>query len=227
MAQQSVVVVNGQVGLNGSRQNLTAAGKYFVATNPTPGTGVVCGTVTAFSATADGLFTIANTNPVGGANIQLDYLSLNMSGTAPTATTVMKGAVYVESGIVAPSAGNVAITPRNLLPSGPSSAATVNGFSSAMMTIPAAVGTRTLVANYSLPTSLGITGDTYVIQFGGEPVSGANALTAVRATAAARIVGTTTPVTIPPQYTGIIDWWWLTQATNGPTFEFELAWAEL
>ena len=149
----ATVVLNGQLNAVPPRQAVAASSNYYVATNPTPGTGVLFGTVTAFSATADGLFTIANTNAAGGRTIQLDALTLMISGTAPTATTVQKLAVYVESGIVAPSAGNVAITPRALNPAGPVSGATINGFSSAAMTIPAAVGTRTLVANASLPTS--------------------------------------------------------------------------
>lgn len=227
MATPGAVILNGQIGLAGARQMLAANGKYFVATNPTPGTAVVCGTVTAFSATADGLFTISNGGGNGGPNIQLDYLKLMMSGTAPTATTVMRGAVFVESSIVAPSAGNVVVAAKNVLPTGPGSVATVNAFSSAMCTIPAAVGTRSLVSNFQIPTSLGVTGDEYLIGFGGEPVGGAGQLTAVRATAPARLVTSTTPVTIPPGYTAIIDWWWLTQATNGPSFEFELAWAEI
>jgi hypothetical protein len=118
------------------------------------------------------------------------------------------------------------VTPRALNPAGVTSGATINGFSSAAMTIPAAVGTRTLVANASLPTSLGITGDSYVYIFGGDPSIATTALTAVRATAPARLVTTCAPVTIPPQYTAIIDFWWLTQATNGPTFEFELGYFE-
>jgi hypothetical protein len=220
-------VLNGQVGLLNPRQMLAGAGKYFVATNPTPGTGVLFGTVTAFSATADGLFTISNNNPTGSdVNIYLDYLTLNMSGTAPTATTVLKMAVFNEVGIVAPSAGNVAITPRNVKVGGANSNAVINGFSSAAMTIPAAVGSRTLVSNISIPTSLGITGDSYVVQFGGDP-SATAPLTAVRATAASRIVVAASPVTIAPQTTAIIDAWWLTQATNGPTFEFEIGYAEL
>lgn len=206
---------------------LAANGKYFVATNPTPGTGIVCGTVTAFSATADGLFTISNSAGSGGPNIQLDYMKLMMSGTAPTATTVMRGAVFVEAGTVTPSAGNVAVVPKNVLPGGANTVAVVNGFSAAMMTIPAAVGTRTLTSNWQLPTSLGVTGDEYLVQFGAEPAGGSGQLTAVRATAPARLVTSTTPVSIPPGYTAIIDWWWIGQATNGPTFEFELGWAEL
>jgi hypothetical protein len=206
---------------------LAGLGSYYVATNPTPGTGVLAGTVTAFSATADGLFTISNTNPIiGGRTIQLDALSLHMSGTAPTATTCQKVAVYMESGIVAPSGGNVAVTPRAVNPASITSGAVINGFSSAMCTIPAAVGSRTLVANTSLPTSLGITGDSYIYAFGADPAIANTALTAVRATSPARLVTTLAPVTIPPQYTAIIDWWWIGQATNGPTFDYEIGYFE-
>lgn len=218
-------IFNGSVSVSNPRQAAAALGQYYVATNPTPGTGVLCGTVTGFSATADGLFTISNNNGANGRTIYLDTLALNMSGTAPTATTVMKMAAFLESGIVAPSAGNVAVVPKPLNPTGPSTGAVINGFSSAMCTIPAAVGTRTLVGNWSIPTSIGITGDTYTMLFGADPVN-TPGLTAVRATAAANIVAAAPPVTIPPQYTAILDWWWLTQATNGPTFEFQLGYYE-
>lgn len=220
-----VSAFSGQFNLAGWRQALAQAGQYYVATNPTPGTGVVYGTVTAFSATADGLFTISNNNAPGTRTIQLDALALNMSGTAPTATTVLKFAAFLESGIVAPSAGNVAVVPRPLNPTGTATGAVINGFSAAAMTIPAAVGARTLVGNWSLPTGLGITGDTYVSLFGGDP-PGSAGLTAVRATSAATIVVAAPPITIPPQYTAIIDAWWLTQATNGPTWEFSLGYIE-
>lgn len=221
----ALAAFSGQINQVGWRQALAAAGQYYVFTNPTPGTGVLFGTVTAASATADGLFTISNNNAPGGRTIQLDYLMLNMSGTAPTATTVMKMDAFVESGIVAPSAGNVAVVPRPLNPAGPATGAVINGFSSAAMTIPAAVGTRTLVGNWSIPTNLGITGDTYTVLFGGDPTA-TPGLTAVRATAAANVVAAAPAITIPPQYTAILNMWWLTQATNGPTFEFQAGYLE-
>lgn len=222
----STAVFNGTVGLLPPRQQAAATGNYFVATNPTPGTGIVCGTVTAFSATADGLITISNG---GNRTIYLDALTLMMSGTAPTATTVQKLAVFLESSIVAPSAGSSVVTARPLNPaaSPPSSTgAVINVFAAAMATIPAAVGARTLVSNASLPTSLGVTGDSYVFAFGADPSVTGTAMTAVRATAPTRLVATCAPVTIPPGYTGIIDWWWIGQATNGPTFEYELGYFE-
>jgi hypothetical protein len=208
------------------RQALVASGNAFVFTNPTPGTGVVCGTVTAASATADGLFTISNGNGAGGRSIYLDTLSLNMSGTAPTATTVMKMDAFLEAAITAPSAGNVAITPKSLNPTaGQATGATVNAFSAAMCTIPAAVGARSLVANWSIPTGLGITGDTYTMLFGGDPAS-LSPTTAVRSTTATNIVTACPSLAIPPGYTLILNWWWLTQATNGPTFEYQCTYFE-
>lgn len=223
----SNVFLNGAIGLPAPRQMLAAAGAYYTFTNPTPGTGVLCGTVTAFSATADGLFTISNNNPTqGGRTIQLDKLTLMMSGAAPTATTVMKLAFFNEVGIVAPSAGNVAVVPKNVLASGAATGAVINGFSGGMATIPAAVGTRTLVGNTSIPTSLGVTGDSYVVNFGQDTVGG-SILTAVRATAPTTLACNTNPITIAPQNTLIIDWWWIGQATNGPTFEFEGSYIEL
>lgn len=215
---------SGTLNTSNWRQALAAAGQYYIAATPTPGTGVLAGTVVAFSATADGLFTISNNNPVGGKIIQLDYLKLALS-SPPTATTVMKMAAFNETGIVAPSAGNVAVVGRNTLNTGPATGAVINAFVSAMATIPAAVGTRTLTGNWSLATSLGITGDEYTVVFGGDPVA-TTSTTAVRATAAANLVAVAPPITIAPQNTCILDWWWVGQATNGPTFEYSLTWAE-
>lgn len=221
------IVLNGQVGLQASRQQLAAAGKYFVVTNPTPGTGVLYGTSAAFSATANGMFSISNGNVTGGASIYLDYLSLLLT-LPPTATTQMRFEVYSETGIVALSAGNLARTPVNVNSSfANTTGAVVNSFSAASGTVPAAVGTRRLVSVAAIETNLGITGDNYILQFGGDPVGGVSGLTAVRAAAQARIVGSCAPVVIPPGNSAIINMWWLTQATNGPTFEFELTYAEL
>lgn len=215
---------SGTLNTSNWRLAAAAAGQYYIASTPTPGTGVLAGTVVAFSATADGLFTISNNNPVGGRIIQLDQLKLQLS-TPSTATTVMKMAAFNETGIVAPSAGNVAVVGRNSLNTGPATGAVINAFVSAMATIPAAVGTRTLTANWSVATSLGITGDEYTMVFGGDPVQ-ASYPNAARATACANIVVGIPPITIAPQNTCILDWWWVGQATNGPTFEYFLSWLE-
>lgn len=220
-------VLNGQVGLQASRQQLAAAGKYFVCTNPTPGTGILYGTSAAYSATANGMFSIGNSNALGGASIYLDYLSLLLT-LPPTATTQMRFEVVLESTVQALSAGNAARTPVNVNGYFPNTTgAVVNSFQGASGTVPATAGTRRIVALGAIETNLGITGDNYVLQFGGDPVGGVSGLTAVRATAQARVVGSCAPVVIAPQTSAYIQMWWLTQATNGPTFEWELTYAEL
>lgn len=221
-------VLNGNVGLLSSRDMLAGNGNYFVVTNPTPGTGIVAATVTAFSATANGLFVIANQ---GSKTIYLDYLSLIMSGTAPTATTVARFEVFNETGIVT-GTGNVATRTPVGVNTGLSQAtgAIVQSFAAGQITIPAAASgaTRRLQSVAALPTSLGITGDNYVVQFGPDALApSSSALTAVRATAAARLVTQCAPVVIAPQTTSWINMWWLTQATNAATFEFELSYCEI
>ncbi len=207
-----------------------AAGKAYIASNPTPGTAIQCGTVTAFSATADGLFTLSNGAGAGGPSIRMNALALNMTGTAPTATTQMKMAFYVENGIIAPSGGSSVVVPRNALLGGPSSicgATGLNVFAAGMATIPAAVLTRQLAGNVSIPTNLGITGDSYVVRLdGSQPDNGAFSVV-VRATVPSRFVtGTASPIIIAPQQTLIADWWWVGQATSGPLFEYEISWVE-
>lgn len=225
----NAIVVNGQVGLLTSRQQLAAAGKYFVVTNPTPGTAIAYAQKTGFSATANGLFTISNNNASGGANVQLDYLSLIMTGTAPTGTTVQRIECYNETGIVALGTAAAARTPVNVNAAFTNSTgAIVTSFNAGAGTVPAAVGTRRLVSVMNIPTSLGVTGDTYVYQFGPEELPGGSGqLTAVRATAPARLVTHGPPITIAPQNTLIMNLWWLTAAANDPNFEFELAYIEI
>lgn len=224
----SPIVLNGQVGLQASRQQLAAAGKYFVATNPTEATGIQYGLQAAFSATANGLFSISNNNPVGGAVIHLDELRLSMLGTAPATTTSMRFGFYSETGIVALTTLVLARVPVNVNSSyANTTGAVVTSYAAGAGTVPAAVGTRRFLGTATIPTSLGITGDEYVVQFGGDSLAGANALTAVRATAASRIAASAPPIAIAPGNSAYINMYWLTATTTAPTFEFSLSYAEV
>lgn len=221
-----VISLNGTVNTLPTPQFLAANGQYFVATNPTPGTAVQSDLITAFSATADGHCVINNGNSAPGLSVIPDYVKFHMTGTAPTGTTVMEFALYTD--VVAsctPSAGSVALTPVNVLTSSPStSGVTVYvPTGGAAMTIPAASASRRLVGRASLPTSLGITGDSYIVRFGGAGASGSQGGgTAVRATAAATLETYTTPVILAPGYGLIVLMWWPTQAANKPNFEWEV-----
>ncbi len=227
----TILSVNGQLGTYPSRQLSSGVGSYFTATNPTAGTGVQYALKTAFSTTANGLFTISNGNPLTNGNkIYLDTLRLMMTGTAPTATLSMVLHFWTEAGIVAPSAGNAVITAvsPNAGTANSATGATVNFFTgNAAMTIPAAVGARRFQGATALPTNLGITGDTYVVQFGAMPASANTPLTAARgSTASASIIGDAPPIVIPPGYTAIASMFWLTQATAGAFFEYNLSYFE-
>lgn len=223
---QGVISLNGVVNTLPTPQFMAANCDYFVATNPTPGTALQSDLITGYSATADGHCVILNGNSAPGPSVIPDYIKFQMTGTAPTATTVMNLALFTD--VVAsatPSAGNSALTPVNVLPSSSkTSGVTVHvPTGGAAMTIPAASASRRLVGRAAIPTSLGITGDSYVIRFGGSSAPGAQGGgTAVRATAAATLECFTTPVILAPGYGLIVLMWWLTQATNKPNFEWEV-----
>lgn len=222
------IVVNGQVGLPSARQFFALTGKYFTVTNPTIGTPVVGATIIAWSATANGLFVIQNQGAVGGPSIILDNMYLRLRSTAPTGTLTMQYEAYNETGLVT---GTTAVTTRTpvqvntALPQ--TTIAQVQAFAAGAITIPAAVGTRRLQGTWSLTTGLGIDGDTYETQFGADGVAGhKNGGAAVRATDTAHIVANAPPIVIAPQTTTIINMWWLTQATNVPSWEYYLSYFE-
>jgi hypothetical protein len=233
MATPTLSIVNGQVGLFSSRQQLAAAGVYYVATNATPGTALNTGQISTYSATADGFLTIVNNNPTGsGVNIYPDYLKCMMSGTAAAGTTVMNFNLVTDAVAgVTPTAGNVALSAINVNRGSTNSSNSIINVSTgaAAMTIPAATGAAKNIGRAQIPTSLGITGDVYVLDFGGQQVDigGQGGGTAVRATAPARLSDCTVPVIIPPQTGLIVNMWWLGSITNKPFFEYEIGLVEV
>lgn len=225
----TVTLINGQTNITSGRQALAAASSYFNVTNPTPGTAIAYALQTAFSATANGLFLIQNKNGVGGKNIYVDRLKLIQTATAPATTTVMRFESFSETGLVLMT-GNVAtrtpVTTNGVFPA--VTGALVQSFAAGAATIPAAVGSRTLIDVGSLQTGVAVLNDEYVVDFGSDGTTdGAPALTAARATDPARFGCQMAAVVIPPQTTSWLNMWWLTAATNTPSFEFSLTYAEL
>ena len=223
------IVLNGQVGLQSSRQMLAAAGKLFVATNPTPGTAIAYANKTAFSATANGLFSISNGNPSGGASLYLDRLKLTQTATAPTGTLVMRAEVYTESGIMVIGTAVAAVTPVNLNSGYPSTTgAVVTFFDTGAGTVPASVGSRRLVGIGSIATGVTVIHDSFAFEFGADgPHLGKVGLTAARATDPADLSTWLPPVVVAPQSSAYMNLWWVTSAANVPSFEFSLVYAEL
>jgi len=152
-----------------------------------------------------------------------------MSGTAPTATTVMEFAVKLDVKDRTPTAGNVTVIPvcSNGDARTSKTIANIQAFNAAGITVPSSGTAATTVSRTRIPTSLGITGDEYIVQFGYEDIPGTiPGLTAVRATAPARLVTGAPPIIIAPQQWCVIYMWWLTAATTAPGFEYELTWIE-
>lgn len=209
------------------KQVLADEGAYFVATNPTIGTGVAYALQTSFSATA-AFLALFNNNPAsvgGGRNLYLDTLRLILTGTAPATTVSLEGAVVLDTKDRTPTANNARITPANVSGDDPADASNVvlQAFSAGAMTVPAAGGGARTVSRFHLATGLGITGDEYCVEFGGPQMQhGFMGLTAARATVPARIATHAPPVVIPPQTWGLVHLWWLTATTNAPNFEYEL-----
>lgn len=207
---------------------LSDEGSYFVATNPTIGTGVAYALQTSFSATA-GFFAIQNTEKAGGKRLYLDMLKLYLTA-APTATVSMEFAFVLDTRDRAPTAGNVQVVPNCTNGDIPSAASIANlqAYSAATLTLPAAAGgTNKTVGRVRIPTSLGIIGDEYILQFGPTDIPGfVPGLTATRATAVARLGAGAPPIIVAPQQWLLIYMWWLTAATTAPSFEYELGWFE-
>lgn len=225
----STVVLNGQIGFPSNRQLLAGAGKFFTVTNPTIGTPVVGATITAWSATANGMFVISNGNASGGASIYLDSLYLRLRATAPTGTLTMQWECYNETGIVT-GTGNVTTRTPIQVNTGlaQTTGATVQAFAAGCITIPAVVGTRRLQDTCSITTGVCVDGDTYVLNFGQDgPAQQKNGGAAARATDTAQIVGEMGPIVIAPQTTSWLNMWWLTQAANVPSWEYNLKYFEL
>ena len=226
---QSSIVLNGAVGFPSSRQMLAAAGKMFVATNPTPGTAIAYANKTAFSATANGLFSIYNGNPASGATIQLDRLKLIQTATAPTGGLITRYEVYTETGAVALTGAALAVVPQNVNPSAASATgATVTFFSAGAGTVAAAVGTRRLVAVGSIASGVNVQHDSWTIDFGNDGLpAGTAAVTAARATGPADLVSFCSPITVAPGTSCWLNLWGLTPAANVPSYEFSLTYCEL
>lgn len=212
---------------------LADEGSYFVGTTPTPGTGIAMTISTSFSDTV-AMFAIQNTDDEANNNnrrIYLDYLRLILSGTAPTAVVSRhfagKRSRWVDREPTT-AANKTLVTPVNIAgSSGRTSIARVLSYSAAAaMTVPASSPADPVTFRACLPTGLGVAGDEYILKFGSEDFNAKVGLTAVRATDVARITAHAPPIIIEPGEWFVLHEWCLTEATNGPTFEYELGWWE-
>lgn len=215
----SKTIVNGTLNTLSAQQNLAADDNLFVVNCQTPGTAIAYAALTAFSATANGLFVISNNENVGGKNIVLHRLDLFQTASVATGTTWSFEA-YNETGIVAGTTAVITRTAINVH-NGSALNGTVQAFNAGAITIPAAVGTRQLVGQGWIPIGVNVVKDVYTMEFGADgPAAAKTGLTAARATDVARLVGQMPAVVIKPQTTTWLNLWGC--GTSAPSFEYSL-----
>lgn len=218
MAIQTLTTPNGAVALLSQQDMQAANNALFVVNCQTPGTAIAYAQLTSYSATANGMFVIANTNAVGGANIYVKRLDLFQTAAVATGTAISFEA-NVETGVVT---GTTAVITRTAVAVGGGTLnAVVQAFNAGAITIPAAVGTRKLVGQGWIPVGVNVVKDNYTMEFGSDaPAAGKTGLTAARATDTARCVGQMGSFVIPPGSTGWLNCWGL--GTSTPSFEYNL-----
>ena len=197
-------------------------GNYFVATNPTPGTGIASGSVTTLADTTP-LLIVKNNNSVGGANIYLDQLRLTVSAAGGGGTTrfltsktdTSQTTARYTSGGTSIGAG---VNTNGLSTSAASNAQVYFGALTA-----AAAGSARLICHLTLREIIEIVQDTFIIDYGaavGQPTS---ALATGGAATVARYFAHP-PVVIPPQQHYLLHYWGASLTTA--SFEFVLGWTE-
>ncbi len=206
---------------------ISALGTFFTTTSG-PGTFVAQqAAITAFSDTGP-LWVIFNRAPPGGQSIYLRWLKLLLGGTAPTATVSLDCAVRTDVGPKVPTGATQFANPASVNVDGRDgtlSVATYYAYTvAAAMVTPASSASVRQCAYGRIPTSLGIVGDEYTFEFGTteSTKSMVPGLTATRATAAAQLSEKMAPVVIAPGTWATIHLWWLTAATNAPSWSWEI-----
>jgi len=206
---------------------------YFLAQNPTPGTGFAQNIQTSYSATKP-FITIFNSaaalvsgsgpgNQVGNARaIYLDYIRLICSAAGST-TTSGHVVAAIDNGNRYSSGTASTPTPVNLYIGGPASKATIQV---GPITATAATSAAILLGRSVLRVAAApawIVFDEVILHFSDE---GTNEAQSVTATTASRIDVWMPPVVIYPQQTFLLAPYNVANATTAPSFEYEIGYWE-
>ncbi len=220
----NALVLNGQISLLPLRASLAAAGKMFVVTTAV-NTPIAYAQVTGYSATANGLWSLSNSNPTGGANLYVDRL--RMMETAAVATgTQLRWEIYSQTTIMALGTAAAAITPvnANAAYSG-QTGAVATFFNAGAGTVPASAGVRTLIDEGSMAVGVNVVKDSYNWDFFSDAIpAGKTGLTAARATDTADIWAPAGPVIVPPGCSAYMNLWG--PGTSTPSYEFKFSYFE-
>lgn len=221
-------VINGNVITTLSQQQqLAKQGSLWVVNCQTPGTAIAYAVLTAWSATANGLFMLYNGETEdSGLNINVNRLELFQTATVATGTT-WSFETYVETGHVVGTTAVITRTPIQVnAAETQSTSVIVQAFNAGAITVPAlAAGqTRNLTGQGWIPIGVNVIKDVYTMDFGSDaPAAAKTGLTAARATDVARLCGQMPAFVIPPQCTGWINLWGC--GSSAPSFEYNLTYS--
>ena len=201
--------------------NIAEVGQYFLATNPTPGTGV------AGIAAADGnndlenLVHINNESSAGtGKRIYLDYIRLQPTAAGANGTTTTWVAKIDSADRYA--SGGSEITPVNVNMDS-TTASTAEGYFGAVVT--SAASSQRVLGHGTIRSVITVVGDSYLFDFGGDkkvPMSGL----ATAGTAALHAVIPVAPVVLGPGDSFMLQLNAASQS-GASSYEFQIGWWEL
>ena len=202
-----------------TKHPLAQEGTYFVAENPTLGTGAAGGVLAAF-ADATAAFVIQNTldpSIPNQPNIDLDVMKL-MYTVAPASATGLRYAIKLDNASRIPTAGFALLgIAQNVGSVLRASIAKVWAFTGGtLMTVPVSSGSARVVAAGAIG-GLPVVGSESMVRFGD---IGANSSGNTGG------MSPTTPVSIPPGWFAVIYLWWPGNAVTGPSAEYEISWTE-
>lgn len=217
----------GQFGFGVKNTRLAAAGKYFTATNPTAGTGIISGVVTSLADTTP-YIVIKNNNAAsttGSPKIHLDKLVLDVTVVGTTFSGSRKFAHKIDYGGRAVPTGGTTITaqPTGRAADGtiPTSAAQI--YVGALTA--AAAGDARLIESGTLCSAIEVVFSTFVFDFGG-PMAQPTAGLIDNSTTIMKNCFPLAPVVIGPQEHWLFHLWGATLSV-GITFGFNLGYVEV
>ena len=210
---------------HGFKHVLSDEGSYFVATNPTPFTGIAATTsIVTFAETAGAVgvtLFVKNNEPRTSQTMKRIYLdSIKLLCTAaPTSATNWQYAITIDDSPVRYNTGGSAISPVN--PNGDSNSASIAQIYFGAITT-AVPTNRRLVARGTLKPTIPLVFDQFIIisgsPEGGGSFGGASGVFS-------KVVEGCPPIIIGPQQQLSLTMWGTSNA-GAPSWEFELGWWE-
>lgn len=220
----------GQYGFGAKMARYGDAGVYYTATNPTPGTGIISGVVTALADTTPYLI-FKNNNPVNsGVKCFLDKLVLDVTVVGATFSASRKFAHKLDT-----SQSTVRYTSGATSIHGISQTNPINnvnadssGQSNALVYVgaitAAAAGAARLAESGTLCSAIEVVFSTFVFDFGPPQMQPLTGLVDNSTTPMHKYFPCA-PITVGPQEHYLLHIWGATMAT-GITFGYNLGWVE-